>query len=97
MRLLIVRIVYSGAPVIVYQIDFLDDNGKISSSERIARRNDQEVLRAAARMIGRHQALEVWDDTRVVGQVTWEECSRLKHRSARPRRISVPQPSQALG
>jgi hypothetical protein len=66
--------------MIVYQIDLLDDEGKISSSGRVACRNDQKALRAAARMIGRHQALEIWDDTRVVGQVTWEECRRIKHR-----------------
>jgi len=83
--------------MITYRIDLLNDEGKISSSGRVVCRNDQEALRAAARMIGCHQALEIWDHTRVVGQVTSEECWRLKHRSARPRRILVPQPSHAPG
>jgi hypothetical protein len=79
--------------MITYRIDLLDGEGKISSFGRVICRDDQEALRAAAWMIGRHQALEIWDHTRVVGQVTSEECSRLKDRSSRPRRILVPQPS----
>ena len=66
----------AGARMIVYRIDLLDNEGKISSSERVVRRNDQEALRSAARMIGHHKALEIWDHTRVVGQVTSEECRR---------------------
>ncbi|HME27825.1 MAG TPA: hypothetical protein VKI44_41995 [Acetobacteraceae bacterium] len=81
----------------VYQVDLLDDEGKVSSSGHVVRRNDKEALRRAARMIGRRQALEIWDDTRVVGQVTWEECWQLKHRSTRPSRVLVRQPSHALG
>jgi hypothetical protein len=76
----------------VYRIDRLDDEGKITRSARLVRGNDQETLRAAARMIGRHRAREIWDHTRVVGQVTWEECWRLKRRSAteiRPRPPAV--------
>lgn len=53
--------------MITYRIDLLDDEGKISSSGRVVCRNDQEALRAAAPMIGSHQALEIWDHTRVVG------------------------------
>jgi hypothetical protein len=68
--------------MIVYRIDLLDNEGKISSSERVVRRNDQEALRSAARMIGHHKALEIWDHTRVVGQVTSEECRRFKRRPA---------------
>jgi hypothetical protein len=69
--------------MIVYRIDLLDNEGKISSSERVVRQNDQEALRSAARMIGHHKALEIWDHTRVVGQVTSEECRRFKRRPAR--------------
>jgi hypothetical protein len=75
----------------IYRIDFLDDEGKTRSTGRVDCRDDQEVLRAAAQVIGDHPALEIWDHTRVVGQLTAEECRRLKGQFVRLRTNSASQ------
>jgi len=66
----------------VYRIDFLDDEGRISNSRRANHPDDRVALRAAAHLIGRHQAIEVWDHLRVVGQLTAEECRFIQVRVA---------------
>lgn len=72
--------------MVVYRIDLLDEDGRISLSGTLDYGNDRDALRAAARVIGRHPALEIWDDTRVVGQLTARDCEQLKRRTARPGR-----------
>ena len=62
----------------IYRIDFLDHDGRVRCSRRAVHQDDREVLRAAARLIGRHQAIEVWDYMRVVGQLTAEECRFIR-------------------
>jgi hypothetical protein len=69
--------------MVVYRVDLLDGEGKVSVSGSLVYANDQEVLRAAAKVIGRHRAVEIWDHTRVVGQLAAIDCERLKHRDAR--------------
>jgi hypothetical protein len=64
--------------MVVYRIDFLDYEGRAVSSRRAVHDRDAEVLRAAARLIGRHHAIEVWDNTRVVGQLTAADCRAIQ-------------------
>jgi DNA-binding transcriptional regulator/RsmH inhibitor MraZ len=71
--------------MVVYRIDLLDEEGRISLSDTLDSGNDRDALHAAARVIGRHHALEIWDQTRVVGQLTAKDCERLKRHPARPR------------
>jgi len=71
--------------MVVYRIDLLDAEGRISRSGTLDYGNDRDALHAAARVIGRHHALEIWDQNRVVGQLTAKDCERLKRRPARPR------------
>jgi hypothetical protein len=66
--------------MVVYRIDLLDEEGRISTSGSLAYRNDRDVLRAAAKVIGHHQAVEVWHHTRVVGRLAAQDCERLEHR-----------------
>lgn len=70
--------------MVVYRIDLLDEEGRISLSGTLDSGNDRDALHAAARVIGRHHALEIWDQTRVVGQLTAKDCDQLKRRPARP-------------
>jgi DNA-binding transcriptional regulator/RsmH inhibitor MraZ len=69
--------------MVVYRVDLLDEEGKISVSGSLVYPNDRAVLRAAAKVIGHHQAVEVWDHTRVVGQLAARDCERLEHWTAR--------------
>jgi len=69
--------------MVVYRVDLLDGEGKTSISGSLVYPNDREVLHAAARMIGRHHGVEIWDDTRVVGQLAARDCERLEHWTAR--------------
>ena len=71
--------------MVVYRIDLLDAEGRISRSGTLDYGNDRDALHAAARVIGRHHALEIWEHTRVVGQLTAKDCERLKRYPARPR------------
>jgi hypothetical protein len=70
--------------MVVYRIDLLDEEGRISTSGSVVYPDDREALRAAAEAIGQHRAVEIWDQTRVVGQLTAVDCARLKQRTARP-------------
>jgi hypothetical protein len=69
--------------MVVYRIDWLDDEGRIARSEDVVSPDDREVLRAGARLIGGHRAVEVWERTRVVGQLTAEECRLIQAGIAR--------------
>jgi hypothetical protein len=71
--------------MVVYRVDFLDEEGGVSISGSLVYRKDREVLHAAAHVIGHHQAVEVWDYTRVVGRLTAKDCERLRQRAARHR------------
>ena len=73
----------------VYRIDYLDDAGRITSSEDLVFRDDREVLRGSARRVGSHQAIEVWNHTRVVGQLTAAECRLIQAGVARRTRASI--------
>jgi hypothetical protein len=71
--------------MVVYRVDLLDEQGKVSISGSLSYPTDREVLRAAAKVIGHHRAVEVWDQTRVVGQLAAKDCERLNLRTARPK------------
>ena len=70
--------------MVVYRIDLLDDEGRTTISGHVVYPTDREVLHAAARTIGKHHALEIWDYTRVVGQLTAHDCKRLRAARQRP-------------
>jgi len=63
--------------MVAYRIDFLDHEGRIRRSTRVVCQDDREALRAVVGRIGRHRAIEIWDHTRVVGQLTAEECRSI--------------------
>jgi hypothetical protein len=60
----------------VYRIDILDEEGKVGRTAQAICRDDHDALRAAARRIGGHPAVEIWQHTRVVGRVTAKEFGR---------------------
>jgi DNA-binding transcriptional regulator/RsmH inhibitor MraZ len=75
--------------MVVYRLDLLDAEGRIALSGTLDSGNDRDALHAAARVIGRHHALEIWDQNRVVGQLTAQDCKRLKRHPARPESVAV--------